>query len=196
MVAMDEDAPVVATTSQSTLMATMHREAPLIAAEVADVDMGLDHHVRGQTAQISEDEDELEVGAEDEEGIHDGVDYENIWAGAVCGLPVAEHTRIAQECVPGRAPFSGVKGKNAMLRDMARHKGSMLKNRLSHLAEGEYNLDTDVVVQYGQRPEVAMTESFGGDRMDESEAGVIRKREVGNAKRHGRKVVGPVEHSL
>eukprot|EP00971_Amphidinium_carterae_P173016 3429916-Amphidinium_carterae.1 len=101
---------------------------------LADVDMCAD-----------QDADSEDAGAEecpDSEGDVDGVDYESIWLGAVGGLPVAEHTRIAQECVPGRAPFSN--GKYAMLRTMAKHKGGLLQNRLSHLADGEYNLDTDV----------------------------------------------------
>mmetsp|Transcript_31651 Transcript_31651/g.57603 ORF Transcript_31651/g.57603 Transcript_31651/m.57603 type:complete len:186 (+) Transcript_31651:35-592(+) len=72
------------------------------------------------------------------------VDFQDIWAGAACGVPVHERSRIAPECVAGvRQPSQ--KTYTALLKSLHRVDGKLLRDRLSHLAEGEYDVATDVV---------------------------------------------------
>mmetsp|Transcript_45633 Transcript_45633/g.83563 ORF Transcript_45633/g.83563 Transcript_45633/m.83563 type:complete len:187 (+) Transcript_45633:77-637(+) len=186
MVAMEADSCFTGRTPQTEMIvATMmpiDMSGARPEASVDDVDMCGD---QGPESDI--------VAAEcsDSEADIDGVDYESIWAGAVGGLPIAEHTRVAQECVPGRAPFSN--GKYALLHSMAKHRGALLQNRLSHLADGEYNLDTDVVIPHDQRQE-RLAGSLAGTSADADMGDtVFRKRDVGTAKRQGRRALQEAE---
>eukprot|EP00931_Biecheleriopsis_adriatica_P120810 TRINITY_DN95905_c0_g1_i1.p1 TRINITY_DN95905_c0_g1~~TRINITY_DN95905_c0_g1_i1.p1 ORF type:complete len:193 (+),score=51.58 TRINITY_DN95905_c0_g1_i1:27-581(+) len=72
------------------------------------------------------------------------VDFQDIWAGAVGGVPVHERSFIAPECVAGVKKVSQ-KSYIGLLKDMSRIDGKLLQSRLSHLAEGEYDLNGDVV---------------------------------------------------
>eukprot|EP00933_Yihiella_yeosuensis_P056171 TRINITY_DN55205_c0_g1_i1.p1 TRINITY_DN55205_c0_g1~~TRINITY_DN55205_c0_g1_i1.p1 ORF type:complete len:215 (-),score=37.38 TRINITY_DN55205_c0_g1_i1:218-769(-) len=74
------------------------------------------------------------------------VDYESVFAGAVFGVPTHERSFMARECVAGVSrPNTETKGYMGLLKNMARVDQKLLRDRLSHLAEGEYDVATDVV---------------------------------------------------
>ena len=108
---------------------------PAAMREAGDVDMcaeetsiGLCESEAGDL-QHGEDED-LEIDSED------------IWSGVVHGLPIPEHTLLSKECVKGRQrPFAT--GRSALLRDLARSNPRLLEFKLSHLAEGVYDVERD-----------------------------------------------------
>eukprot|EP00929_Paragymnodinium_shiwhaense_P029891 TRINITY_DN17044_c0_g1_i2.p1 TRINITY_DN17044_c0_g1~~TRINITY_DN17044_c0_g1_i2.p1 ORF type:complete len:184 (-),score=41.26 TRINITY_DN17044_c0_g1_i2:53-604(-) len=75
-----------------------------------------------------------------------GVDTEDLLDGASGGVPTNEKMRIAQECVVGRPRGLGtVAARTAYLGKLARADKKMLRDRLSHLAEGSYDINGDVV---------------------------------------------------
>merc|ERR1712151_956149 len=68
-----------------------------------------------------------------------------VYASAAFGAPVAERMRVAQECVVVCGKAQPSTAREELLRDLMRVDRKMLRARLSHLAEGHYDLNGDVV---------------------------------------------------
>eukprot|EP00930_Biecheleria_cincta_P074016 TRINITY_DN61252_c0_g1_i1.p1 TRINITY_DN61252_c0_g1~~TRINITY_DN61252_c0_g1_i1.p1 ORF type:complete len:184 (+),score=41.64 TRINITY_DN61252_c0_g1_i1:31-552(+) len=111
--------------------------------------------------------------ADDLAGEDLGVDVQDIWAGAVGGVPVHERSCIAPECVAG-VRKTPTKTYHSMLRSLHRVDGKLLRDKLSHLAEGEYDLAGDVVRIRG--PEAA--QAAPKMAVDAEEGCVINRREA------------------
>eukprot|EP00435_Cladocopium_sp_Y103_P074204 s78_g47.t1 len=98
-------------------------------------------------------------------------DAQDIWKGAVGGVPVHERSLIAQECVVGEkkkmAPLQ-------MLKGMARIDQRLIQNRVSHLADGEYDVDGDVIRPRGFR----QSSTAMAVEVEEVEASSFRRRDV------------------
>mmetsp|Transcript_31623 Transcript_31623/g.87267 ORF Transcript_31623/g.87267 Transcript_31623/m.87267 type:complete len:152 (-) Transcript_31623:123-578(-) len=94
------------------------------------------------------DDVEMCGGGSEEDGEPDaqdlGIDTENFLASAATGVPLHERLRIAQECVVGQPRLSNME-RALLLQRMARTDRRLLRDRLSHLAEGTYDIDGDVV---------------------------------------------------
>ncbi|CAJ1461630.1 unnamed protein product [Effrenium voratum] len=66
---------------------------------------------------------------------------QDIWLGAVGGVPVHERTRIAQECVVGEKKKDALR----LLKSFSRVDERLVRTRLSHISEGHYDVNGDVV---------------------------------------------------
>lgn len=127
--------------------------------------------------------DDAEADPEDEE-CDLGVDYQNAWAGAAYGVPLAEAKRVMPECFVGRGRATRPEvSRCTMLQEVVRVDRRLLRDRLSHLAEGEYDLTNDVVRTMGQRVESLASMVAPTDK----EATFRRRAAPASAKTHARK---------
>ncbi|CAK9111341.1 unnamed protein product, partial [Durusdinium trenchii] len=116
--------------------------------------------ISGGWAQPEEDE-EVEVHFSESQ---------DIWRGAVGGVPVHERSLLSPECVVGEKKKTG---PITLLKGMARIDQRLLRSRLSHLAEGEYDVRSDVI-----RPRGAAEAPRPGVAMEVEAPGVFRPRDL------------------
>ncbi|CAE7641161.1 unnamed protein product [Symbiodinium pilosum] len=79
-------------------------------------------------------------------------DVQDIWRGAVGGVPVSERSAIAAECVVGE------KKKDAaahiqLVKGMPRVNERLLRTHLSHLVDSTYDVESDSMRPYGWKRE-------------------------------------------
>merc|ERR1711957_137704 len=73
-----------------------------------------------------------------------GVDTEDAFESAICGGPVAEQVRRAPECLAGIRK-SMPREQAARLTQVACVDRKLINSRLSHIVEGSYDINGDVV---------------------------------------------------
>mmetsp|Transcript_76522 Transcript_76522/g.194190 ORF Transcript_76522/g.194190 Transcript_76522/m.194190 type:complete len:199 (-) Transcript_76522:71-667(-) len=144
----------------------------------------------GRDEEEEEDCDEIEDAGKDEGVVGDvGIDYSSMLEDVAFGAPVAEEKRLMDECVAGSGRTTN-KARCEMLKSLARVDKRLLQNRLSHLAEGQYDLSCDVVrsfveaagnqaVSEGVSAAAAQRQAFSG--------GFQRRVAAGNAKQNARR---------
>mmetsp|Transcript_90809 Transcript_90809/g.189852 ORF Transcript_90809/g.189852 Transcript_90809/m.189852 type:complete len:254 (+) Transcript_90809:78-839(+) len=114
---------------------------------------GTDYGVTEEDLDLEDDEEEEELQEPDH--CDWGSDYTDFAAAASLGTPMpqgddwgrptAEGQRVMGECIVGsaKAPTTR-KARCDLLRAFARMDNKLLRDRLSHLAEGEYDMRADV----------------------------------------------------
>mmetsp|Transcript_92357 Transcript_92357/g.245361 ORF Transcript_92357/g.245361 Transcript_92357/m.245361 type:complete len:179 (-) Transcript_92357:98-634(-) len=142
--------------------------------------------------------DALEQGVvgsrSDEEDEDVGADYEDFWAGANAGIPVAERHDLARECVVGDRQISSG-SYLGLLRSAVRSDRRLLRDRLSHLAEGQYDLQADVVRPHwklGGGDQSQLSKEIATARVPAACAvePTFVKRTLGTAKANARRALG------
>merc|ERR1712039_611147 len=118
-----------------------------------------------------------------------GVDYQSAWAGAAYGVPVAEAKRIMQECIvgAGRVGELSQASRCTFPQQLKRMDRRLLRDRLSHLAEGTYDLSGDVVRARGSAdPDVFPSAPSCQDSAGDSAAAIVfqKRASATSAKRN------------
>mmetsp|Transcript_41217 Transcript_41217/g.83085 ORF Transcript_41217/g.83085 Transcript_41217/m.83085 type:complete len:171 (-) Transcript_41217:86-598(-) len=123
------------------------------------------------------------------------VDYEDFWAGANSGVPVVERHDLAKECVVGDRRVSS-ESYLGLLRSTVRADRRLLRDRLSHLAEGQYDLQGDVVRPHCRaawggegQPQLQAQAGAAAARPERAAAAAFAKRAPGGAKAHARRAL-------
>ncbi|CAE7296645.1 unnamed protein product [Symbiodinium natans] len=102
-------------------------------------------------------------------------DLQDLWRGAVGGVPVSERSAIAAECVVGEKKKDAAKHVQ-LVKGMPGINQRLLRTHLSHLMDSTYDVGSDVIRPHGwkkdQKDETAMAVE-----VDELVSCAFRRRE-------------------